>query len=196
VALSTPAHFCWLLGREDSPWYPTARLFRQRRPGDWDEVFARMADALRGPAAARAAGPAGGITVPVSPGEPIDRFTILEIKSERLTDAAALGVVRAELAALRATRARAVRSSAELDGLAFDLRAVNAAIWEVEDEVRLCEREGEFGPRFVGLARSVYRLNDRRAGLKRRINALLGSALREEKGYASSGGTGPESASS
>jgi Flp pilus assembly protein TadD len=193
VALSTAAHFCWLLDREDSPWYPTARLFRQRRYGDWPDVFARMADALRGLVAARRPGPAEEIAIRVSPGELIDRITILEIKGERLTDADALRVVRAELESLRAARDRAVPASAEMDGLAGDLRAVNAAIWEVEDGVRLCEREQDFGPRFVELARSVYRLNDRRAVLKRRVNALLGSSLREEKGYVAYGG-GPDEA--
>lgn len=191
VALSTSAHFCWLLDRDDSPWYPTARLFRQKQYGDWSDVFSRMADALRELAAGRSPGQAA-VTIEVSPGELIDRITILELKSERLTDPAALTVVRAELAGLRAVRDRAVPGSAELDGLAGELWSVNAALWEIEDGVRLCEKEQDFGPRFVELARSVYRLNDRRALLKRQVNSLLGSALREEKGYAAYGGTGPE----
>jgi hypothetical protein len=74
---------------------------------------------------------------------------------------------------------------AELRGLAAELKATNEALWQVEDDLRACERRQDFGPRFVELARSVYRHNDRRAELKRRINELLGSRLMEEKSYSS-----------
>ena len=66
------------------------------------------------------------------------------------------------------------------------MKAVNEALWQIEDEIRLCERDDDFGPRFIALARSVYRTNDRRAALKRQINERLGSQLIEEKSYASS----------
>ena len=68
-----------------------------------------------------------------------------------------------------------------VETLAEDLAEVNAQLWEVEDALRVCERDGEFGPRFVALARSVYTLNDQRAALKRLINRLFDSALVEEK---------------
>ena len=84
-----------------------------------------------------------------------------------------------------AARDRAVPGSAELARLATELKAVNEARWQIEDEIRLCERDEDFGPRFVALARSVYRTNDRRAALKRQINELLGSKLIEEKSYTS-----------
>ena len=73
--------------------------------------------------------------------------------------------------------------SAELMRLVTELKAVNEARWQSEDEMRRCERDEDFGPRFIGLARSVYRSNDRRAALKRQINELLGSQLMEEESY-------------
>src|SRR5262249_57571253 len=85
----------WLLGREDSRWYPTARLFRQTERGNWDEVFARLARALQ-ERLADLRGPRPS-TVEVAPGELLDKITILEIKSERLTDEAKLRNVRKEL---------------------------------------------------------------------------------------------------
>ncbi|MBI4184657.1 MAG: hypothetical protein HY521_11750 [Proteobacteria bacterium] len=123
------------------------------------------------------------ITVEVSAGELIDKIAILEIKCERIVDAAKLANVRRELAALAAVRAAALPSSAELDRLSAELKVVNARLWEIEDEIRDCERQKDFGPRFVELARAVYRNNDARAALKHRINRLLGSRLVEEKSY-------------
>jgi hypothetical protein len=118
--------------------------------------------------------------IPVSPGELLDRLTILTLKAERIADPAKRANVRAELAGL----GRPLPASAELDRLAAELRSVNAALWDVEDALRACERRGDFGPAFVALARSVYTNNDRRAALKRQVNALLGSPLTEEKSYA------------
>jgi len=183
VALSVGPDWRWLLGREDCPWYPSMRLFRQSRPHDWDEVFQRMAAELRRKLAPPPA-PSNAVAAPISPGELIDKTTILQIKAERLTDPAKLRNVTAELEALRAAHERAVSPSPGLAALTAELRAVNEALWQIEDDIRLCERQQDFGPRFVELARSVYRTNDRRAELKRRINELLGSRLIEEKSYA------------
>jgi hypothetical protein len=124
-----------------------------------------------------------GVLIETSPGELIDKITILEIKSERIGDPAKLRNVRAELETLRAARARAVATSEELATLTAELRAVNEALWNVEDALRKCEGAGEFGAGFVELARSVYKNNDRRAGLKRAINERLGSGIIEEKSY-------------
>ncbi|HZT79209.1 MAG TPA: DUF6165 family protein, partial [Gemmataceae bacterium] len=154
------------------------RLFRQERLHDWDGVFERMADDLR---RRLAPAPRKAVAVEVAPGELIDRLTILDIKAGRVTDPAKLRHVRVELAALRNAHDRDVPPSPELAALTAELRAVNEALWEIEDEIRRCERDQDFGPRFVELARSVYRTNDRRAALKRRINELLGSDLVEEK---------------
>ena len=124
---------------------------------------------------------------PIAWGELFDKVTILEIKAQRITAPAALANVRRELAALQAIEA-AAPGSADLAGLKGELAGVNLALWEIEDAVRACEQAGDFGDRFVELARSVYRENDRRAAIKRRINVLLGSDIVEEKSYAGSGG--------
>ena len=125
------------------------------------------------------------IRVPVSFGELIDKITILEIKEQRITDHGKLANVRHELALLVAARDAGIPPSGELDRLCAGLAHVNEALWDTEDRIRDCERAGDFGPRFVELARSVYRSNDQRAAFKRQINELLGSCLIEEKSYAS-----------
>jgi hypothetical protein len=183
VALQDVPDWRWLLDREDSPWYPTMRLFRQTTPGRWEDVFDRIAEALR----RRMAAPTElrPITVEIAPGELIDKITILKIKSERISDAAKRRNVHTELALLVAARDCTVPGLSELKRLETELKEVNEALWQIEDEIRLCERCEDFGPRFVGLARSVYHTNDRRAALKRRINELLRSDLMEEKSYAS-----------
>jgi tetratricopeptide (TPR) repeat protein len=171
----------WLLGRDDSPWYPSMRLFRQEQPGDWDAVFERVARALRRTVAARQG--VRPVPIEISPGELIDRITILELKAEWITDGVARANVRDELARLLGARERALPHLAELDALTAELKAVNEAIWRAEDELRACERERLFGPQFVEWARSVYLHNDRRAALKRFIDDRLGSSLTEEKAY-------------
>jgi len=181
VALSTIADWRWLLKRSDTPWYPTMRLFRQQTVGDWDTVFARMAEEVRKLAAQKAG--YCPVRVEVSAGELFDKITILGIKTERFTDEAKLRHVCAELASLERARAAAFPDLPEVAELVQQLREVNQTLWQVEDDIRRCEREGDFGPPFVELARSVYRHNDRRWALKRQIDALLGSRLVEEKEY-------------
>ena len=124
------------------------------------------------------------VSVEISPGELIDKITILEIKIERIKDAAKLGNVRTEWETLTAARDGALAKSAELDRLMAELKEINVRLWEIEDRIRDCERAKDFGETFVELARGVYRNNDRRAHIKRAINALLGSRLIEEKSYA------------
>jgi hypothetical protein len=158
------------------------RLFRQTQMGDWDGVFERIAEELRGSSGRPFQPPP--VRVEISAGELIDKITILQIKSQRIRDAAKLANVHAELATLLAANPCCMRSSVELTVLSDELRSVNEALWSVEDELRLCEQNQDFGSRFVELARSVYRHNDRRAALKRQINELLGSRLIEEKSYA------------
>ena len=125
----------------------------------------------------------GTVTIEIAPGELIDKITILEIKTERMSDEAKLANVRVELEVLSASRDAAIPPSPEMDRLTTDLKSVNEELWGIEDDIRDCERAGDFGPKFVELARAVYRTNDRRAALKREINVLLGSALVEEKSY-------------
>jgi hypothetical protein len=124
------------------------------------------------------------LNVPTSPGEFLDKLTILELKSGRITDPAKLANVQTELTALRTARDESIRVTAELDKLVNELRAINGELWKIEDDIRDCERNKDFGAKFVELARAVYTTNDRRSAVKRQINELLGSALVEEKSYA------------
>ena len=124
------------------------------------------------------------ITVEIAPGELIDKITILEIKQERMDDVAKLANVRTEWETLTASRDAAIEKSPELDDLTAGLKAINEKLWVIEDDIRDCERNGDFGSAFVELARAVYFSNDKRAALKRQINELLGSRLVEEKSYA------------
>lgn len=127
--------------------------------------------------------PTKPIMVEIAPGELLDKSSILEIKNERIADAAKRANVRIELDLLCAARDREIAPSAALDGLYASLKQVNEALWEIEDGIRDEERDRRFGERFIELARSVYHTNDRRAALKREINTLLGSAIVEEKSY-------------
>jgi hypothetical protein len=127
---------------------------------------------------------ANPILVEVAPGELIDKITILEIKTERIEDKEKVVNVRIELDVLEKARDENIPSSPRLLELTADLKQINEQLWEIEDEVRDCERSRDFGPRFIELARSVYHSNDRRAALKREINELLGSKIVEEKSYA------------
>ncbi len=122
------------------------------------------------------------IEVPVAWGELVDKITILEIKSERIDDAAKLANVRTELRLL-GERLGTVGEDATVARLHADLKRVNEALWQIEDDIRDCERDGDFGPKFIELARAVYRTNDRRMELKREINLALGSMIVEEKSY-------------
>jgi Family of unknown function (DUF6165) len=124
------------------------------------------------------------IQILVSPGELIDRLTILEIKLARISDAQKLRNVEAEHGVLKAALDTHVPASPTLDVLKDQLRAANLRLWTIEDDIRDCERRREFGSAFVALARSVYLTNDRRSALKQEINALLASDLCEEKSYA------------
>lgn len=124
------------------------------------------------------------LQVPVSVGELIDKLTILTIKLREIDDPARLEHIRSEHAALEAvSRAADLRALAGLEPLEQALLAVNETLWRIEDAIRDCERRGDFGASFIALARSVYRTNDHRAELKRRINILCGSRYVEEKSY-------------
>lgn len=128
--------------------------------------------------------PSSLLQIEVSPGELLDKLTILEIKSERITEAAKLRNVRRELDVLNRARNEHLAESPELGALIDLLKSVNESLWDIEDRIRVCEHGGDFGPRFIELARSVYRVNDERAALKRAINELLNSTIVEEKSYA------------
>jgi hypothetical protein len=117
------------------------------------------------------------IEVPIATAELIDKITILEIKVARISDAAKTANVRAELNLLCQRRDAVLSSDPVLDLLAARLKAVNERLWDLEDEIRECERRQDFGAAFVTVARSIYRANDERAAVKREINVATGSKL-------------------
>ena len=124
------------------------------------------------------------LLVPISPGELIDKITILEIKSQRMTDAAKLHNVRTELTLLSETWKASPFSATDIGTEWAGLRDVNAKLWDIEDRIRDKERDGLFDAEFIELARAVYVTNDERAAIKKQINTKLGSTLVEEKSYA------------
>ncbi len=128
------------------------------------------------------------ITIKTSVGDLIDRLTILTIKLEKITDTAKLVNIQTEFAALdnefrNIGKSIATEQGVELLYLTSKLKEINEAIWKVEDDLRDHERRNDFGPSFINLARNVYIFNDRRASIKRTINDLLGSTIKEEKSY-------------
>ncbi|WP_406858392.1 hypothetical protein ABEG18_12515 [Alsobacter sp. KACC 23698] len=180
------ADWRWLGRALDTIWYPTLRLRRRARGETFADAVAQAAVDLAG-----GAGPGAGqgsvagvaLTAPLSAGELLDRISILDLKAERILDAAKRAHVRAERSQLRAVRDAAGLPGRALEPLAEELRRVNGELWDVEDRLRACEAGGDFGPRFVALARSVYHVNDRRAALKREISRRAGSPILEEKSY-------------
>ena len=124
------------------------------------------------------------ILVPISPGELIDKITILEIKSERMTDATKLANVRLELKLLTDTWSASSYSQTDIRAEWAELKRINGELWVIEDEIRDEERAQRFGEQFIKLARAVYFINDDRAAVKRSINDKLGSRIVEEKSYA------------
>ena len=123
------------------------------------------------------------IKVPISPGELLDKITILRIKSQRMTDPRKLSNVRLELSALEATWNLSAYAAIDIETEISALQSVNERLWVIEDDIRDQERAQTFGAEFVRLARAVYIENDERAAIKRRINETLGSSIVEEKSY-------------
>jgi len=124
------------------------------------------------------------VLVETSVGDLIDKITILQIKLERIQDPPKRENIAKELAKLEEVRRKAIGESAELSRLGGLLKGVNEELWDLEDRIRDLERVGDFEEDFVGVARKIYRTNDRRAALKKEINALSGSEIVEEKSYA------------
>lgn len=123
------------------------------------------------------------IHVPVSPGEVLDKITILEIKSERIEDPEKVANVRVELALLQETWKQNIVEDETIRALHAELKSINEELWEIEDDIRDKERAKEFDQRFITLARSVYFTNDRRSEVKKKLNLHLGSQIIEEKSY-------------
>ncbi|MDH5472001.1 MAG: DUF6165 family protein [Gammaproteobacteria bacterium] len=123
------------------------------------------------------------ILIPISPGELLDKITILRIKSARINEPEKLANVRNELDMLDNIWSQSVNQDSTIKQLTEELTSINEALWDIEDDIRDEEREKRFGERFIELARSVYVTNDQRANTKKKINLYLGSTIVEEKSY-------------
>ena len=123
------------------------------------------------------------IKVPISPGELLDKITILRIKSQRMSDPAKVANVRLELRTLEDTWSASAYAKIDMEADINALLAVNERLWAIEDDIRDKERAQTFDAEFIRLARAVYFENDERAAIKRRINTALGSKIVEEKSY-------------
>ena len=123
------------------------------------------------------------IQVPISPGELLDKITILQIKSERIDDPAKLANVNTELQLLTRVWEASVAADDQIATLTARLKSINEALWEIEDDIRDEERNKRFGERFIELARAVYVTNDERAEAKKQVNLHLNSNIVEEKSY-------------
>jgi len=123
------------------------------------------------------------IQVPISPGELIDKITILQIKSERMSDATKVANVRTELQLLEATWHASEHGRQDISAEWKALKTINEKLWVIEDDIRDKERDKAFDREFIELARAVYVTNDERAAVKRQINTKLGSRIQEEKSY-------------
>jgi chorismate mutase len=123
------------------------------------------------------------ILIPISPGELLDKITILQIKSERITDATKVANVKTELGMLEQVWSEAVSDDEQIRALKRELKSINEALWEIEDDIRDEERNRRFGERFIELARAVYVTNDERGNAKKKVNLHLNSSIVEEKSY-------------
>ncbi len=125
------------------------------------------------------------LQVPVSVGEALDKITILQIKLAHIPDAAKRANIQNELDALLPLVAGDEFATELMQGLMAELKAVNQALWDIEDDIREKEAAKSFDAEFIKLARAVYVTNDKRAEIKKQINLATGSALVEEKSYES-----------
>lgn len=123
------------------------------------------------------------IMAEISYGELVDKITILEIKTERITDPEKLKNIRTELASLYEIYQQYIGNSTQIQQLRHKLKTVNDILWDIEDDLRTKERDQIFDNEFIQLARNVYLNNDQRCAIKRRINILLDSHIIEEKSY-------------
>ncbi len=123
------------------------------------------------------------VTIPVSWGELFDKISILSIKNNRIADSGKLKNIHRELDLLCSIRDEQVEMTSKLQILCNLLLEINEKLWNIEDDIRICEKHNEFNDRFLELARSVYLTNDKRSDIKAQINRLLNSDVVEEKSY-------------
>tara|TARA_B100000686_G_C16694741_1_gene919812 strand:- start:416 stop:817 length:402 start_codon:yes stop_codon:yes gene_type:complete len=119
----------------------------------------------------------------ISPGELIDKISILEIKLVKIKDEKSLSVIKKEYQSLTETKKLYINSTEELEKLINEIKEINLKLWDIEDKIRICEKNKDFGDVFIDLARSVYLNNDKRANFKSQINKMLGSNIKEIKQY-------------
>jgi len=188
VTLPLVPDWRWMQERSDSPWYPSMRLFRQHKAGDWESVIEQILAALQTLVPTtnikKAAAPlAGLVTAEIAIGELIDKITILEIKMREVKNQAKLKNIKTELEALKETYHHFVSPTQEIEELSKQLLDVNKKLWDIEDLIREKESKQHFDQEFIELARGVYFTNDQRCAIKRKLNDLVGSRIVEEKSY-------------
>ena len=120
----------------------------------------------------------------ISPGELLDKISILEIKINKITNSNSLAEVKKEYKILKKIKDENIESDKKIENLFEKIKKINLVLWEIEDNKRICEKNKDFGKVFVDLSRNVYLNNDKRAKIKSEINKLLGSNIREVKQYA------------
>ena len=125
------------------------------------------------------------ILVEVSVGELLDKISILEIKKEKIKDTESLKFIDEEYNVLKAELDKNIKSDNKLNDLFNSLKEINSKLWVIEDEKRLCEKNKDFGEKFIKLSRDVHFLNDNRAKIKLEINNHTGSKIKEIKEYTS-----------
>ena len=126
---------------------------------------------------------ANKIFAEISVGELLDKISILEIKQKNIKDEQKIKIISKELESLNYSLKKDVRITDEIKSLYEDLKKINIKLWNIEDGKRDCERNGDFGEKFIQLARSVYIENDQRAKIKNKINKISGSNISEVKSY-------------
>ena len=124
------------------------------------------------------------ILTEISAGELLDKISILEIKLDKIKDKENLQEIDKEYKSLNETKKTHLEINVDVQNLIRELKNINLKLWAIEDEKRLCEKNKDFGKKFIELARNVYINNDRRAKIKSEINKLLGSNIKEVKKYA------------
>ena len=123
------------------------------------------------------------ILTEISAGELLDKISILEIKLDKIKDKVSLIEINKEYVSLSETKNSNISITKDLENLTKQLKETNKKLWSIEDEKRMCEKNKDFGKKFIELARSVYLNNDKRAKIKSEINKLLGSNIKEIKKY-------------
>ena len=125
------------------------------------------------------------ILVEVSVGELLDKISILEIKKEKISDLESLKIINSEYLVLKEQLKKNIKTTSEVDRLFDSLKEINSKLWLIEDDKRMCEKNSDFGEKFIKLSRDVHFLNDKRAKIKLEINNYSGSKIKEVKKYTS-----------